>query len=150
MERDAQYYIEKGFIDVSDNAEFRTIAEAASCFGKKYIALQRSYFRHPKEREKRLWFPKLHDNNAWENTISSDQSVIISKSKFPERGKAEIDSIKPDEDYIVVTFTRDKNSEGKMMYRFRGVYELDKNAMSYENGQIWRKIADRIKTYPTL
>ncbi|MCD9187097.1 MAG: hypothetical protein LUM44_11740 [Pyrinomonadaceae bacterium] len=150
MERDTQYYIEKGFIDVNDNAEFRTIAEAASCFGKKYIASRRSYFRHPKEREKRLWFPKLYDNKDWENTISSDESVIISKSKFPEKGKEEIDSIKPDEDYIVVTFTRDRNSEGKMMYLFRGVYELDKDAMSYEKGQVWKKIADRIKTYPTL
>ncbi|MEO6588168.1 MAG: hypothetical protein ABIP06_02470 [Pyrinomonadaceae bacterium] len=148
MERDSKYYVDKGFIDVSDDAEFRIIADAASCFGKKYKGLQRSYFRHPKESNKRLWFPKLYENKEWENHISSDESFITSKSKFPERNQQDIDNINPSEDYIVIVFTREKNSSGNLMYRFKGEYQLDQNSMSYENGHVWRKIENRVKTYP--
>ena len=148
MERDAQYYIDKGFIDVNDSAEFRTIADAASCFGKKYKGLRRSYFRHPKERNKRLWFPKLYDNDEWSNQISTDESVIISKSKLPERNKLEIDLINPKEDYIVIAFVREKNASGNLMYRFKGEYHLDQDSMSYKNGHVWRRISNRVKTYP--
>lgn len=149
MERDAQYYIDKGFIDESDNAEFRTIAEAASCFGKNYKGLQTSYFRHPKERNKRLWFPKFYENKHWENKSSADESIITSKSKLPERNRDEIDNIKPTEDYIVITFARENNASGKLMYRFKGEYQLDKDLMSYESGHVWKKINSRVKTYPS-
>lgn len=148
MEKESQYYIDKGFIDVEDDAEFRIIADAASCFGKKYKGLQRSYFRHPKESDKRLWFPKFYENKEWENQISGDESVITSKSKFAEKNREEIDNIKPDEDYIVITFAREKNSQGKLMYRFKGEYQMDKTSTNYENGYVWRKIATRVKTYP--
>ena len=148
MERDAQYYIDRGYIDVNDGAEFRTIAAAASCFGKKYRGLQRSYFRHPKEPNKRLWFPKFYENDEWSNRISADKAVITSKSNFPERNRQEIDNINPDEEYIVVVFAREKNLSGNLMYCFKGEYQLDQNAMSYENGHVWNKIGTRVKTYP--
>jgi hypothetical protein len=147
MERDSQYYIDKGFIDIHDNAEFRTIAGAARRSGKKYKGLQRSYFKHPKEPNKRLWFPKLYENAEWSNQISLEESVITSKSKLPERNRLEIDGINPNEDYLVVVFAREKNSSGNLMYRFKGEYRLDQNSMSYENGHVWRKIGAHVKTY---
>lgn len=147
MERDSQYYIDKGYIDVNDNAEFRTIADAASCFGKKYKSLQRAYFRHPKEPQKRLWFPKLYKNKDWDNQISLDESVITSKSKLSERNRLEIDKINPNEDYIVVVFAGEKNPSGNLMYRFKGEYKLDQNSMSYEQGHVWKRIETRVKTY---
>jgi hypothetical protein len=147
MKRDSRYYIDKGFIDVSDGAEFSLIADAASCFGKKYKGLQRSYFRHPKEPKKRLWFSKFYENDDWDNQISLDESIITSKSKFPERNQQEIDNINPNEDYIVIVFARESNSLGNLMYRFKGEYQLDQDSMSYENGHVWRKIENRVKTY---
>lgn len=148
MERGSQYYIDKGYIDVNDNAEFRTIADASSCFGKKYKMLQRSYFRHPKESDKRLWFPKLYENGEWSNQISADESVITSKSVIPERNQLEIDKINSLEEYIVVVFARERNSSGNLMYRFKGEYQLDQDSMHHENGHVWRKIENRVKTYP--
>ena len=149
MERDSQYYIDKGYINLNDDVEFRIMADAASCFGKSYKRLQPSYFRHPKERNKRLWFPKLYENNNWNNQISADESVIISKSNFFERTKEEVDKTDKDEDFIVVVFAREKNDSGKLMYRFKGEYQLDQSETNYETGQVWKRIATSVKTYPT-
>jgi len=148
MERDSQFYIDKGYIDTDDNAEFRIIADAASCFGKSYKGLQRSYFRHPKESDKRLWFPKLYENCEWNNQISDDEAIITSKSRFAERNGQEIDKTDANEEYIVVVFAREKSRSGNFTYRFKGVYQFDHKTTNYENGQVWRRIETCVKTYP--
>lgn len=148
MEKDSQYYIDKGYINIDDNAEFRTIANAASCFGKNYKGLQRSYFRHPKELNKRLWFPKLYENREWNNQISEDELEITSKSKFSERNQQEIDKIDADKEYIVIVFAREKSHSGNFMYHFKGEYQLDHSTTNYENGHVWKRIETRVKTYP--
>jgi hypothetical protein len=148
MQRDSQYYIDKGNIDISDKAEFRTIAEAASCFGKKYRALQRSYFRHPKQMGKRLWFPKFYENKEWDNRISSDEETIVSTSKLPNKIRENVDEIKAQKNDSVIVFGRIKNIAGKMTYQFKGEYELDENASNYENGLTFRRIETSVKTYP--
>lgn len=148
MKRNSQYYIDKGFIDLNDDAEFRLIADAASCFGKKYNGMQRSYFRHPSEPDKRLWFPKLYPNGEWINEISADESVITSKSVFPEKTQEIVDKIAAAEDYVLIVFGREENDFGNLMYRFKGEYQLDHDMTNYENGHVWRRIATRVKTYP--
>lgn len=149
MERDSQYYIEKGYIDLHDDAEFRIITDAASCFGKQYKRLQRSYFRHPKERNKRLWFPKFYENRDWNNQISADESVIISKSNFSEKTKEEVNKTNKDEDFIVIVFAHEKNATGKLMYLFKGEYQLNQSETNYENGHVWERIGTSVKTYPS-
>ncbi|MDQ3801969.1 MAG: hypothetical protein M3384_21300 [Acidobacteriota bacterium] len=148
MERDSQYYIDKGFIDVSDNAEFRKIADAASCFGKEYRGLQRSYFKHPRETGKRLWFPKFYENKEWSNRISDDETAIISTSKLPHKVEENVDKVLAENNDSIIVFGRSKNAEGKMMYHFKGEYRLNASASNYEKGLVYERIGTRVQTYP--
>jgi hypothetical protein len=147
MERDSQYYIDKGFIDIEDDAEFRIMADAASCFGKDYKGLQRSYIPHPKEFGTRLWFPKLYENDEWKNEISNDETIITAVSKFPAKAREEIDKIDRSKDLFVIVFSREKGSSGRLMYRFKGEYQLVHEKTNYETGHYWKRIKTRVKTY---
>ncbi len=85
-EQNPQTYITNGYIDASEDVAFRTMADAASCFGRDYSrGLQMSYIFHPTESTKRLWFPKFYENEEWSNQISGDEVTITEFSKIPEK-----------------------------------------------------------------
>jgi very-short-patch-repair endonuclease len=147
-EQSPQTYIERGYIDLKDDVAFRTISDAASCFGKKYLGLQRSYFSHPTEPRKKLWFPKLYKNGEWNNQISNDEETIISTSELSEKVKENVDKIVAQGNESVIVFPRVKSPLADLMYRFKGEYKLDLEASNYQIGLIYRRIATRVKTYP--
>ena len=150
-EMDPQTYIDKGYIDVKDNVAFRTVAEGASCFGRDYSAgMQKTYFPHPVEPNKYLWFLKLYENEKWNNQLSIDEETITEFCKIPELFEKHIDdnvgSVSRIHSRIV--FARVKGPLGDLMYRFKGEYEMDVEATNYEVGCIYRRTATRVKTYP--
>ncbi len=148
-EQSSQTYIDKGYIDINDDVAFRTMADAASCFGRDYSkGLQLSYFKHPIEPNKRLWFPKLYKNDKWNNQLSTDENAIISTTESMEDSKANVDYIISQNHYSVIVFARVKSPLGDTMYRFKGEYKIDEEATNYEVGGIYRRIATRVKTYP--
>lgn len=149
-EMNPQTYIEKGYIDVKDNVAFRTIADGASCFGRDYSGgMQKSYFPHPTEPNKYLWFLKLYPNEQWNNQLSDDEETITEFSKIPERYVEHIDSAKRAAERVHsrIVFARVKSPLGDLMYRFKGEYKIDMDASNYEIGVIFRRINTRVKTY---
>lgn len=147
-EQNSQTYIDRGYIDVNDDVAFRTMADAASCFGKDYSnGLQLSYIPHPTEQRKRLWFPKLYKNNEWNNQISNDENTIVSTTELIEKSKANVDKIIAQKNESVIVFARVKDSLGGIMYRFKGEYKLDDESTNYDVGCIYRRIGTRVKTY---
>ncbi len=146
-EQNHQTYVDKGYIDVNEDVAFRTIAEAASCFGKDYSkGIQLGYFRHPTEPKKKLWFPKLYKNDKWVNKLSTDEETIISATELVEDSKANVDYILSQKDYSVIVFAKVKSPLGDIMYRFKGEYRIDEEATNYEIGGVYRRISTRIKT----
>jgi len=148
MEQNPQTYIDKGYIDIKDDAAFRTMADAASCFGKKYKTFQNTYIHHPIEPDKRLSFPKFFENEEWNNQLSDDEETITEISKIPEKVKEHIDRVTADKSLSRIVFAKVKSSLGDIMYRFKGEYKIDLEATNYETGIVWRRIATRVKTYP--
>lgn len=150
-EMNPQTYIDKGYIDVKDNVAFRTVAEGASCFGRDYSAgMQKTYFPHPAEPNKYLWFLKLYENDKWNNQLSIDEETITEFCKLPELFEKHIDENVQSATRIHsrIVFARVKGPLGDLMYRFKGEYEMDVDATNYEVGCIYRRIATRVKTYP--
>lgn len=141
-------YIEKGSIEVKDNVAFRTSAEAASLFGKFYRGLQRGSVWHPKEAGKLIWFPKLYPNGVWDNRLSADENTIWDKHVSPEEAREHIDrALQQDVGDTRIVFGKVLNSPDGKPYRFIGEYQLDRQATNYQDGVVWRRISERVKTY---
>jgi len=150
-EMNPQTYVEKGYIDVQDNVAFRTIADGASCFGKDYSAgMQKAWFPHPVEPNKYLWFPKLYENDQWNNHLSADEGTITEFAKDTRVFREHIDRNVREAERIHsrIVFARVKGPLGDLMYRFKGEYKMDLEATNYEVGCIYRRIATRVNTYP--
>ena len=147
-EMDPQTYIDKGLIDVSDDAAFRTMADAASCFGKEYKGLQRAYIRHPVEPNKRLWFPKFYENEEWKNQFSDDEKTVSEFCKIEGRANEYVDEALVSNTDVRLLFARVRGPLGDLLYRYKGEYEIDREQTNYQNGVVYRRIDTRSKTYP--
>lgn len=145
-------YIDKGFIDLKDDCAFRTMVDAANCFGNDYKpkGIWHGGAKHPRESGKVIWFPKLYKNDEWNNSISNDEIEIREICELPEKAKSHIDQVIIDGIYNRIVFARVKSPLGDIMYRFKGEYILDKDATNYTDGLLWRRVADRAKTYSKL
>jgi hypothetical protein len=148
-EFDTETYIKKGYISVSDNVAFRTIKDACNCFGHNYTGYQRAGATHP-DNDKMLWFPKLYPNGVWDNQISDDEETIIERNVNAEKAREHVVSHlgqQKGEKYKRIVFARVKGSLGDVLYRFRGLYELDLKASNEIIGLVWRRVLSRVKTY---
>jgi len=149
VEMSPSTYIAKGYIDVDEDVAFRTMADAATCFGKTYAGLQQSFIPHPTEADKFLWFPKLYENDRWLNTLSPDETMITEICKIPgkleEQVNRNIDQF--DRNGRRLVFARVRSPLGDLMYRFKGEYLLDVPACNYEQGAVLKRVGKRARTY---
>ncbi len=141
-------YIDKGFIDLNDDCAFRTMVDAANCFGNNYKpkGIWTGGAGHGKDIGKIIWFPKLYKNGEWNNSINNDETEIREISEIPENAKLHIDHVLKDNRTRIV-FARVKSPLGDIMYRFKGEYELDRNRTNYTDGLLWRRVSEQVKTY---
>jgi len=148
-ELNPQTYIDKGFIDLNDDCAFRRIVDALNCFGIKYERWQKGGALHPKENGKVIWFPKLYKNKEWHNSISDDETEIREISIKPEVTKSHIDKFLKQGCGIRIVFAKVKSPLGGTMFRFKGEYEFDKSRTNYTDGLFFRRISERVNTYPS-
>jgi very-short-patch-repair endonuclease len=148
-EQNPKTYIEKEYIDLIDDCAFKTMVDAANCFGNSYKekGIWKGGAKHPKEQDKLIWFPKLYKNGKWNNSISVDEKTINEICMFPDMAKTHIDSVIKRKIFNRIVFARVKSPLGDIMYRFKGLYHLDQAATNYEQGLVWRRIAERVMTY---
>ena len=107
-------YIKQGFIDVKDNVMFLNHRDAMRCFGYKGGHYQRAVWTIPGSK-KELWFPKLYENNEWDNSLSDDFKKIFMKKK---RGT----KIGPRETTEFLVFAHYKDLLGQIVYKFLGEF----------------------------
>ena len=150
MEQNSQTYIDQGYIDVKDNVAFKTMIDAANCFGLdiKPKGIWTGGAKHPIEPNTLIWFPKLYENKDWNNEMSDDEKIITEVSVAPEIFKNHLDKVYKKEQFTRIVFPRFKSSLGDYMYRFKGKYQLDLEATSYANSFVWMRTAMRVQTYP--
>lgn len=146
-EQNPQTHIDKGCINVNDDVAFKYSYLAANCFGHTYKGYQKGGTKHPIEKNTKIWFPKLYRNDGWNNQISDDENTIVEISEKSDVIKSHIDSVIEENLNKRIVFARVKSPLGDVMYRFKGKYELDKKATSYQNGLIWKRVSSEVKTY---
>jgi very-short-patch-repair endonuclease len=148
-EQSPQTYIDRGYIDLKDDVAFKKIADAINCFGVSYKGYQQGSVKHPKEEDKRIWFPKLYENEGFDNQISDDEMVIYSR-RLDKDANREFVNKWINKEKIRIVFARVRSPLGDSMYRFKGEYEIDLDETNHENGFVFRRIATRVETYPNM
>ncbi len=146
-EQNPQTYINNGFIDIADNVAFTHSYLAANCFGHNYKGFQRGATQHPNENNKLIWFPKLYKNDDWDNSISDDGKKIFELCENLAKNKSHVDNIVNGKIHNRIVFARVKSPLGDVMYRFKGEFKLDLKTSNSEDGLVWQKIENRVKTY---
>jgi very-short-patch-repair endonuclease len=148
-EQNPSTYIQRGYIDLKDDVAFRTMVDAANCFGNNYkqYGIWTGAAKHP-EPGKFIWFPKLYENNEWNNSISDDDTEIREICKDTKKCNPHIDEAIRNKDVKRIVFARVISPLGDVMYRFKGEFELDLEKTNYENGTVLRRISERVLTYP--
>ena len=91
------------------------------------------------DKSQHLWFPKLYENNDWDNKISKDGLQITSLCKIPNQRAKYLDKIM-DEETERITFPRVRDNLGFVFYRFKGIFKIDKELSSLETGVIFKRI----------
>ncbi|MDQ3684126.1 MAG: hypothetical protein M3430_00800 [Acidobacteriota bacterium] len=139
-------HIERGYMDADEDVAFYRQADACNCFGRSYKGLQRSIVRHATETGLSIWFPKLYDNPGWENAISDDEETIYERSKH-DKDKHLHDILSRTDWFKRLVFARVRGSLGDVMYRFKGLYELDIESSKTTSILTYRRKTKRVRTY---
>lgn len=133
-------------IRYSDNVKFRTIKKVTELFKTIKYRQQCAWFKI-KENEY-LWCPKLdlieneYKNCKWKNKISIDGTEIYESLR--EGKKEDENSLNWNEKRITFAYYNDEN--GFRMYKYRGIFILDKEATKKCNFEkrVWKKYTDKL------
>ncbi|MCK5465926.1 hypothetical protein KAI56_00295 [Candidatus Parcubacteria bacterium] len=147
-EYESKTYVGKGYIDLDDKVAFKKIVDACNCFGCSYHGYQRAMARHPVEKDKALWFPKLYENENWQNNITDNGKVIVEKRKANNSEFIKTYLSNPERfTRRRIVFARVKDSLGNVMYRFKGLFKVNEKKSQNEQAIIYERIKTRVKTY---
>ena len=141
-------YIKKGKITVQDNAKFRTIDDIGKLFNFDKVPFNQKLHGYIYIKEHLyLWCPTVKINgdecndNLWENEISDDGLFIFENQK--ERKEGYLNSV-IEEQPIRYIFTKYRDETGNMIYKFKGVFELDLEQSKINNIRVWKRVASEI------
>jgi len=142
-------YVNKGFINVTDDCAFKRMVDAVLCFGRQYNknGIWKGGVKHPKEEKTSIWFPKLYKNGLWDNSISIDENTIFEKNEDINLNDKHLHNVLNSLDYKRIVFARVKSPLGDIMYRFKGEFTLNKDLSLQNNVLTWIKTSDIVKTY---
>lgn len=140
-EFDNKQYIEKGYIDVNDNAVFRTQKDVYNCFGFNYNSnVQRSCINHKYIDNVSIWNPKLYEHGEWHNEITIDENIIYENNKDYYKNKKAIDDWINSKRNVRYVFAQSRDNLGRILYRFKGEYRLNKKKTLEFQKAVWERI----------
>ena len=139
-------FIKKGSISLEDNAAFRKQTDALKCFGIYYKASWTGGEKHPIYEDVLIWFPKMHARKEWINTLTEDETIIYEENEDQIKNKNSVDIWVNKERHTRYVFSYSKDSLGMVLYRFKGVFELDVEATKSENRAVWKRTGLKVKT----
>lgn len=145
-EFDIKKYLEKGNIDVKDNAIFRYSYHICNCFGYNHKGWMKGGINHPLKDNVLIWFPKLYKHKDWDNQISLDEKYIFERNIDEKENKKTIKKWMNDPRSVRYCFGQYKDNLGRMLYHFKGEYTLDKERTINENRAVWERTNTVVKT----
>lgn len=148
---DPYYFINKGYIEVSDNAQFHTMQIVSELFNKGYKPGSREDYFSTVVENAWGWCPKLSlndgdfDNLKHKNTISADGNKIFEYAKIDNENfykKAINKPLGPEQRFV---FPYYMCSDGRRAYKFRGIFQLDIEETKKRKVRTWVRINDRLE-----
>jgi very-short-patch-repair endonuclease len=142
-------YIKRGYIDLIDDVAFKTMVDAANCFGNNYKpkGIWKGAAKNLKDFKTFIWFPKLYPNNEWNNSISDDEQTIREYCEIESKRNNHIQLAIKDAAYSRIVFARVRSPLGDVMYRFKGEYKLDIEETNKSNEVVLRRTKTRVDTF---
>lgn len=148
---EAKQCIEKGYISIDDNVEFRTIRDVSDLFNKNYKGFQRSWIKIDSDWHRVAscyQMTSITDRNIYKNILTSDGNCfyyLINEKSDAKKEEAVMGIINHNMK-ITYLFLKYPNSAG---YRFVGVFKKDVEAMkkSIKDKQykvVYSKIDDKL------
>lgn len=155
---DIYKFLEVGEVKVSDNLRFRTIMDASNFFGQEVEGMQRGFFKSKKYPKFNMWFPKFYKNNSWDNKLVEDAEFLLKndckygdliQEKLLEKPKGQHQMQKHynnliNENIQRIVLPRFRDNLGFIVYKFMGIYKVDKELSSIEGGMIYRRISEKL------
>jgi very-short-patch-repair endonuclease len=133
-----KFYQDKGYLNVNENPAFRKAVDACNCLGQNYKDVQRAWFKSKKYENHYIWFPKFYENEDWDNKINSEGTEIIEKCKNINKREKWYKEVIANP-VLRITFPRSIDNLGEKLYRFKGIFEIDKEKSSIENGIVYTR-----------
>lgn len=144
----SDFGIKNKVIKVSDNVRYKTMRSVGFAIFNRSFPSGGSYFALQKDKHIYVWFPKLKleerdTANKYINTYSADGKYIYESSEEDNDSfvKEALQNVEKETRYV---FPGYRNYLKKWIYKFKGVYQLDKKMTRKKNIRVWKKIADEI------
>ena len=139
-----EYHRNKGYLKVEDNECLRTTEDVAAVFGTK--PKHRGFLRAsgvavPNRKNEIVWWPNT-EHCLWCNQLSEDGMCIYEYPKAEDKRAGHLQHWLSAPEETRITFLRYKDDLGFCLYRFVGVFRLDKEKSLQENKCVWERISD--------
>ena len=145
-EFDIQQYINKGYIDLDDNAVFLKSVDACNCFSANYKGWQRGEAPHKFRRNTTLWFPKLYEGGEWGNKINLNEDLILESNEEADKNEGQLNNLLGGSEKIRYVFSHTKDNLGTTLYRFKGEFTLNKERTVEMRKAVWERTNTRVDT----
>jgi len=132
------YHKRKGVLKVEDNPCLRTVDDICELFDvavPKRGFLRGSGIMHPKRNDIFVWWP-VENHKNWDNQLADDKTILERHRNQSERKKHTEACINSKEKRAV--FFGKTDVLGFKFYRFKGIFEIDKEKSNIEQGLVWR------------
>ncbi|RPE63271.1 hypothetical protein EDD53_2870 [Pacificibacter maritimus] len=138
-------HLKRGYIDANEDVLLRKHTDAIELFGIKLRGHQSGSWKTPKRFGLAMaWFPRLYENDKWDNSLSPDGSKIVEKNK-DERGAQILNYDKYGPNHRRAVFARKEEPLIRTLYRFVGVFEYSLSESKERGAAIYNKVCDRIE-----
>jgi hypothetical protein len=142
-ENKAEFYKTRGVLNVKDGPALETINQICSLFD--VTVPMRGFLRSGAVKHKTLenvwiWWPAAQNRN-WENINVNDFEYIIERSKDEMKNEKHVHASLSNV-HKRITFFKDQDPLGYILYRFVGVFEIDPLVTTTKGGVMWKKISD--------
>jgi len=122
-------HLERGYIDAREDVLLRKHTDAIELFGVSLKAHMRGGWTPPKQTGLAMvWFPRLYQNGEWDNSLSSDGSMIIEK-RLGGNARYQPGKDGRGDDHRRAVFARREEPLIGTLYRFVGVFKFDVEAV---------------------
>ena len=141
------YHKKKGYFSVEDDDYFRTIDDICEVFGVQ--PKHKGFFRaggvtHPTNLNLHIWWPNA-EHRIWKNELVEEGKIILEYNQKDENSRiAHINRhINSAETRIV--FFKERDALGIYLFRFVGLFMINKERSNAENKLVWKRIAEKYK-----